>query len=620
MENKKFDRFDIIVVGGGHAGIEAAYISSKMGANTLLITIEKNKIGTMPCNPSIGGLGKSHIVYEVSALGGLMPKLCTQTYLQARMLNTRKGPAVHGLRLQIDKYAYNKLACKILSNIKNLTIYEGVTTKILHENNTATGVECTKSTGKNKFIAGAVIITSGTYLNGMIHIGDQKRPGGNDDSPAVTGLSESIEDILNTKLGRLKTGTPPRLLRDSIDFSIIKKQPSSNLSYLFEFDSINVKEKQTCFITKTNQKTHTIIKNNIKKSALFGGSITGTGPRYCPSIEDKVMRFYDKTSHHVFIEPEGGQNREVYPGGISTSLPLDIQKKYINSIRGLENAVITKPGYAIEYDFLQPNNLKQTLESKKIKNLFFAGQINGTTGYEEAAGQGVVAGINGVLNIRKEEPFILKRTNSYIGVMLDDITTLGVDEPYRMFTSRAERRLILRQDNVFSRLSHFAKKFNTITEEQYKKILEEEAFIKNTLNKISNNNKLLKIFHDINFMENYKNRISKYTPESFILNKIYNKTVSERALLSVHAEIKYRGYIEKEKKEVIKSEKFSSLKIPNNFNYKNIPGMTKELTEKLILYKPKNIAQAQLIPGMTPAGISLIIFLIKKDKQKHIDI
>jgi glucose-inhibited division protein A len=596
--------YDVIIVGAGHAGVEAAYIAAKMKAKTLLITIDKNRIGVMPCNPSIGGLGKGHIVYEVSALGGLMPQLCTKTYLQARMLNTRKGPAVQGLRLQVDKYAYSKLAQETLAR-ENLTIVQNSVTELLwHDEQgkrTITGVRCLD--GK-EFLCSSLVITSGTYLNGVIHVGFNQRPGGKDDSPAVTNLSASIEAALHTKLGRLKTGTPPRLLQASIDFSQLEYQKAHVLDYLYEFAPVTTEEKLPCYIAYTNEKTHEIISSNIHRSARFGGTITGIGPRYCPSIEDKVARFPQRTSHHVFIEPEGGDHSEVYPAGLSTSLPLDVQQAYINSIKGLEHAVITKPGYAIEYDFLQPNHLTHSLETQAVEGLFFAGQINGTTGYEEAAGQGIIAGINAVLKARKQEPFILKRTESYIGVMIDDLITLGIDEPYRMFTSRAERRLILRQDNVFLRLMPYAKQLGTISEELYEQFLQEKNLIETTVAHVKQQRPygpLFKVFFDLDFPEKNLSPLN---------------ITSKRALLCIHAEIRYDGYIEKELKEVAKTNHFQQVKIPATIDYNVISGLTKELQEKLTIHQPLTIAQAHLIPGMTPAAISLLIFHLTKQLSK----
>ena len=607
--------FDVIVVGAGHAGIEAAYVSAKMGSKTLLLTIDSSKTAIMPCNPSIGGLGKGHIVYEVSALGGLMPQLCTKTYLQARMLNTRKGPAVQGLRLQIDKYAYSAFAKQKLLETNNLTLLNCTVSNILvHEDQKKPtlkkifGIQC--NSGK-KFFGKSVIITTGTFLNGIIHIGMKNEKGGRQDETAASKLTQSLETILNTKLARLKTGTPPRLLRSSINFSQLEHQKAHNLDYLFEFKQIKTEEKISCFIGYTNEKTHKIIHDNLERSALYGGNITGIGPRYCPSIEDKIGRYPNRTTHHIFMEPEGGDNSEVYPAGLSTSLPIEIQKAYIQSIKGLEKAIITKPGYAIEYDFLQPNNLDHTLQARTIKGLFFAGQINGTTGYEEAAGQGIIAGINATLKIRKQKPFVLSRTESYIGIMIDDIVSLGVDEPYRMFTSRAERRLLLRQDNVFLRLMPYGKKFGLIDQDIYSKFLEEKAIIENTINQIKKekpNGPLFKTFHNIDFIDQLKTQPLKQIPP---ITKMSFDNYSPRALLSIHAEIRYDGYLEKEKKEVEKTKKYQNLKIPSSTEYKKLPGLTIELQEKLSYYKPKSIAQAQLIPGMTPAAISLLIFQIQ---------
>ena len=453
MKLQSVSDFDVIVVGGGHAGIEAAYAAAQMGSKTLLISLDLEKIGLMPCNPAIGGVGKGHIVYEISALGGLMPKLCTQTYLQARMLNTRKGPAVQGLRLQIREDAYNKLSKVMLEQLENLTLYAGMVDEVLVDaTRTVRGVRVNDGT---IFNAPNVILTTGTFLNGRVHIGEHNFSAGRRDEQAVINLSLFLQK-LGLQLGRLKTGTPPRLLRSSLDFSKMEYQQADNLDYLFEFHPHQTNSSHACYITHTNQKTHAIIKENLHRSAMYSGNISGIGPRYCPSIEDKIARFPDKLSHHVFVEPESASCDEIYPNGISTSLPLDVQKAYIQSIVGFEQAVITKAGYAIEYDFVLPRQLHHTLEVKSVSGLFLAGQINGTTGYEEAAGQGLIAGINAHLKAHNLPSFILSRDESYIGVMIDDLVTMGTEEPYRMFTSRAERRLLLRQDNVFLRLSEKA--------------------------------------------------------------------------------------------------------------------------------------------------------------------
>lgn len=594
--------FDVIVVGGGHAGIEAAYAAAQMGSKTLLLSLDLEKIGLMPCNPAIGGVGKGHIVYEISALGGLMPKLCTQTYLQARMLNTRKGPAVQGLRLQIDKYAYSKLSKVMLEKVENLTLHAGMVDEVLVDaTNTVRGVRVNDGT---IFNSSNVILTTGTFLNGRVHIGEENFSAGRRDEKAVTNLTLFLQK-LGLQFGRLKTGTPPRLLRSSLDFSKMEYQQADDLDYLFEFHPHKTVSSHGCYITHTNEKTHAIIKENLHRSAMYSGNISGIGPRYCPSIEDKIGRFPDKQSHHVFVEPESASCDEIYPNGISTSLPLDVQKAYIQSIVGFENAVITKAGYAIEYDFVFPRQLQHTLEVKVVNGLFLAGQINGTTGYEEAAGQGLVAGINAHLKAHNLPSFILNRDESYIGVMIDDLVSMGVDEPYRMFTSRAERRLLLRQDNVFSRLSEKAYNLGLIDEELYAACKQEQKLVHDTLAAVRSDKKsvdLIKLFDD---METNKQQIKER----------FGASLSDRALLSISAELQYGPYIERELKEVRRREQHQEMKIPVSFLYDAMPGLSKELQQKLNKYRPSTIAQACLISGMTPAAISLLIFKIRQDAR-----
>jgi tRNA uridine 5-carboxymethylaminomethyl modification enzyme len=594
MAIKNSHDFDVIVVGGGHAGIEAAYAAARLGQRTLLMTLNIERIGYMPCNPAIGGVGKGHMVFEISALGGLMPKLCTKSYLQARMLNTSKGPAVQGLRLQIDKHVYNKLAKDALEATPNLTIAQGMVQDILLNGTQIAGITTREGA---YYSAPCVVLTTGTFLNGLIHIGETNYSAGRQGEEAVASLSDVLRK-LQLQLGRLKTGTPPRLLRSSLDFSRMQKQEPDNLSFLFEFHPHEVVNTRDCYITHTNEQTHAIIRNNLHRSPMYAGSIKGIGPRYCPSIEDKIARFPDKTSHHVFVEPESASSEEVYPNGISTSLPFEVQKEYVRSIVGFEQAVIVRPGYAVEYDFVLPNQLHHTLEVKKYSGLFLAGQINGTTGYEEAAGQGIIAGINaGLKAAGSQEPFILNRNESYIGIMIDDLVTLGVDEPYRMFTSRAERRLILRQDNVFSRIAPRAYKIGLIDEQFYKTVCSEDEIIKATISQLKQGTKapeLLNLFGTLHTAAQLRETIGTHLPD--------------RALQTVHAEIRYEPYLRREEKEAAKAQQFQHLSIPENLDFKTIQGLSTELQQKLTKHRPATIAQAGLIPGMTPAAIALLIF------------
>ncbi len=605
MENSFSRDFDVIVVGGGHAGIEAAYSAAKMGSKTLLISLNLDTIGLMPCNPAIGGVGKGHIVYEISALGGLMPKLCTKTYLQARMLNTSKGSAVHGLRLQIDKYAYNKLSKEILEHTPNLTLRMGMVQDIIFDPKPKQ-IQGVITRDGAQFLAPCVILTTGTFLNGKVHIGTVNYSAGRQGEEAVTNLSLVLNN-LGIRMGRLKTGTPPRLAKSSVDFSRMDKQESDNLNFLFEFYPHKVQGTHPCYITHTNEKTHEIIRKNLHLSAMYSGNIKGIGPRYCPSIEDKIGRFADKTSHHIFVEPEGASTEELYPNGISTSLPYEIQKAYIRTIKGFEEAVITRPGYAIEYDFAMPDQLNDTMEVKAVPGLFLAGQINGTTGYEEAAGQGIIAGINAHLKQSGKEPFIIERTQGYIGVMIDDLVTLSVDEPYRMFTSRAERRLTLRQDNAFLRLTDRAYNLGLIEQQLYNDFKHEKELISTTLSDLRaghNSSQLLKLFGDLEC--NFDT-----------VKAITSKDLSDRAALNIHAEIRYEPYLAREAKEAIKIETYRELQIPAFFDYSELPGLSKELQEKLKKHRPATIAQSSLIPGMTPAALSLLIFKIREFNQKN---
>ncbi len=591
----------VVIIGGGHAGVEAAHAAATMGVATILVSLSKKKIGSMPCNPAIGGVGKGHMVFEISALGGLMPRLTTQTYLQARMLNTRKGPAVQGLRLQIDKLAYADAALEALEKTPNLTIVEAAVEDILLDDsgavravllNTGVIINCH-----------AVVVTTGTFMNGRIHIGALNYAGGRRDEKAISGISNFLKRI-GLIMGRLKTGTPPRLLRSSLDFSKMTYQEPDQLSSLFEFYPHTVVNRRACYITHTNEDTHAIIKDNLEKSAMYSGNITGVGPRYCPSIEDKIGRFKDKLSHHVFVEPEDVSDQEIYPNGISTSLPLDVQKAYVQTIPGFENAVISKPGYAVEYDFVMPNQLTHALMVKTVPGLYLAGQINGTTGYEEAASQGIIAGINAACQAVGKEPFILSRNESYIGVMIDDLVTMGVDEPYRMFTSRAERRLLLRQDNVFTRLMPKAYALGMIPETLYQDFVHEQEEIAKTLAHIQTTKGLLSTIMKALEGDNVDGvaLLRTLLPESIL---------GDRALRTVHAELLYAPYLVREEKEAERLEQYQTMRIPGAFSYTDMPGLSKELQSKLTKIRPATIAAASLIPGMTPAAVSLLIFKIR---------
>jgi tRNA uridine 5-carboxymethylaminomethyl modification enzyme len=614
-EKKQDYLYDVIVIGAGHAGIEAAYAAARMGCKTALITLRKDRIGWMPCNPAIGGIGKGHMVFEISALGGLMPQLCTKTYLQAKMLNTSKGPAVQGLRLQIDKEQYARAAQETLSKTKNLTIIEDMVDElILDDHKNVRGLITAKG---ETYTTNAVILTSGTFLNGMVHIGQESRPAGRRDEQAVMKLAEFMKS-LNLEMGRLKTGTPPRLIRETINFSVMEEDVSDDLDYLFEFQlpgepTHKVEHKMSCYITHTNPKAHQIVFDYAQLSPIFSNKIQSLGPRYCPSIEMKITRFAHKSSHHIFVEPEtacpdSSFANEVYPNGLSTCMPKEGQEKFIRSIKGFENAVIAQYGYAIEYDFVMPHQLHHTLELKTVPGFFLAGQINGTTGYEEAAGQGIIAGINAALKVQGRPPYIMSRNEGYIGIMIDDLVTFGVDEPYRMFTSRAERRLLLRQDNTFARLGPKAYELGLISKEMYDAIIQEVANVQTLVEKLEKTGQTKKLVQMISDGK------SKEVKE--IIRSAADKELNSRVLTSAYAEVLYAPYKKRELREIEKSEEYRMMEIPKTFIYKDLPGLSKELQEKLTHYKPATIAQAGLIQGMTPAAISLLIFRVREIVEK----